>query len=72
MMIILESFKSFKYKEDDVILIHYWWDNHITPVRIVEKKGRKYKISYNVDACKIKNAPEEWIALDDIIDIYRK
>lgn len=69
MKFILE-FKSF-YNEGDIILINYWYNDMITPCRIVEKSKRSYKISHNVPNSKIRNAPDEIIKTSDIIDIAR-
>ncbi|CAG7579731.1 MAG: hypothetical protein SLAVMIC_00063 [uncultured marine phage] len=70
-MRILESFGSFKINEGDTVLIHYWWDDMITPVKIVEKKGRKFLVSHDIEGSYIKNAPDEWVKTDEIIDIKR-
>lgn len=70
-MKILESFNSFKFEEGDIVLTHYWWDDMITPVRIIEKKGRKYLASHDVEGSKIQGAPDEWLKSDEIIDIRR-
>lgn len=64
--------EKFSYNQDDLILIHYWYDNMIVPVKIVEKIGNKYKVSHNVSESKIQNAPDEIIYKHDIIDLYRK
>jgi hypothetical protein len=69
MKFILE-YKSF-YKVDDIILIEYWYNHMVTPVKILEKRGNKYLISHNVSESKIKNAPDESIKVSNIISIYR-
>ena len=70
MKFILE-FKSF-YKIDDIVLIEYWYDDIITPVRIIEKLSKvSFKVSHNVPNSKIFNAPDEVIKTTDIIDINR-
>lgn len=56
----------------DTILIEYWYkpsgkDRFITPVKIKEKKGRKYLVSHDVEKSKIKNAPDELITSNKII-----
>jgi hypothetical protein len=66
-MNFLFEFKSF-YKEGDIVLIKYWYDEILTPVRIIEKIGRRYKVSHNVPQSDIFNAPDEFIATKDIID----
>jgi hypothetical protein len=69
MNFILE-FKSF-YKSGDVVLIKYWYNRMVTPVRIVEKKGNKFLISHDVESSKIRNAPDELIKNSEIISPYR-
>jgi hypothetical protein len=70
MKFILE-FKSF-YKEGDIVLVEYWYNDVITPVRIVEKLSKvSYKVSHNVPNSKIQNAPDEVIKSTDIIDFSR-
>jgi hypothetical protein len=66
----LFEFKSF-YKPGDKILIEYWYNDMVTPCSIIEKVGRKFKVSHNVEGSKIKNAPDELITIGDIIDHYR-
>ena len=68
---ILE-YKKFGYEEGDEVLIHYWYDGRITPVVIVEKVGRRYLVSHDVEGSEIKNAPEEHIKSTEIIDKNRK
>ena len=69
MNFILE-FKSF-YKPGDLVLIKYWYNRMVTPVRIVEKKGNKFLISHDVETSKIRNAPDELIKNSEIISPYR-
>jgi hypothetical protein len=70
MKYILE-YKSY-YKLGDKVLIEYWYDSvGIVPVEIIEKKGNRYKVSYNVEGSKIKNAPDQIISGADIIDFYK-
>ena len=66
----LFEYKSF-YKPGDKIIIEYWYNHMITPVKIIEKRGRKYLISHNIEPSEIKNAPDELISSSDIIDHYR-
>ena len=67
MKFILE-FKSF-YNEGDVVLIEYWYNDMLTPVRILEKLSKvSYKVSHDVEGSKIRNAPDEIIKSSDIID----
>jgi len=71
MKYILE-YNKFGYEEGDEILINYWYDGQITPVRIVEKVGRRYLVSHNIEGSKIQNAPDELVNGTEIIDKYRK
>ncbi len=67
-MKFIVEFKSF-YNEGDIVLIEYWYNDMITPVKIVEKMSRvSYKISHNIPQSKIFNAPDEIIKSNDIID----
>jgi len=71
MKFILE-YKAF-YKEGDIILIEYWYNDIITPVRILEKISKQsFKVTHKIDESKIFNAPDEVIKTSDIIDIYKK
>jgi len=70
-MKFLLEFKSF-YNVGDVVLVEYWYNDMITPVKIVEKISKvSYKISHNVPNSEIKNAPDEIIKSSDIIDFSR-
>ena len=70
-MKFLLEFNSF-YKEGDVVLIEYWYNDMVTPVKIVEKLSKvSYKVSHNVPNSKIFNAPDEVIKSSDIIDFSR-
>ena len=69
-MKFLFEFKSY-YNIGDVILIEYWYNDIITPVKIIEKNKRTYKVSHNVPESKIFNAPDETIKSSDIIDKFR-
>lgn len=61
-----------KYKENDIVLIEYWYNEMITPVKIVKVLSKvSFEISYNVPNSKIKNAPNQVIKLNDIIDFAR-
>ena len=70
MKYILE-YKSF-FKEGDKVLIEYWYNHMVTPVKILEKNGKKYLVSHNVSESKIPNAPDELIKRSDIISIFRE
>ena len=70
-MKFLLEFKSF-YNEGDIVLIEYWYNDMITPVKIVEKVSKmSYKVSHNVPNSQIQNAPDEIIKKGDIIDKAR-
>lgn len=70
-MKFLLEYKSF-YKEGDIVLVEYWYNSMITPVKVIEKKSKKsLKVSHNIPESKIQNAPDEIIKSSDIIDIYR-
>lgn len=70
-MRFLLEFKYF-YKEGDIVLIEYWYNDMITPVKITEFiSKRKLKISHNNENSKIKNAPDEIINVSDILGMYR-
>lgn len=69
-MRFLLEYKSF-YKEGDIVLIEYWYNDIITPVKILEKKGSFCKITHNIPNSKIFNAPDETIRTSDIIDHHR-
>ncbi len=70
MRLILE-FNSFRYEVDEIVLIKYWYNDMITPVKILSKKGGYITISHNIKESKIWNAPEQRIKSNQIIDIYR-
>jgi hypothetical protein len=69
-MKFLCEFKNF-YKEGDIVLIEYWYNDMVTPVIIIEKKGNKYLVSHNVEGSKIRNAPDELLTKKDIISLQR-
>jgi hypothetical protein len=70
-MRFLLEFKSF-YKEGDTVLVEYWYNDMVTPVKILEKVSKvSYKVSHNVTDSKIPNAPDEIIKSSDIIDFSR-
>lgn len=70
-MQFIVEFKSF-YKVDDTVLIEYWYNDMITPVKIIEQLSpRTFKVSHNISESKIFNAPNEIVKSSDIIDIFR-
>ena len=51
-MKFLLEFKSF-YKEGDIVLVEYWYNDMVTPVKILEKLSKvSYKVSHNVSNSK--------------------
>lgn len=60
------------YKEGDLVLIEYWYNGMLTPVKIVEKNGSIYTISHDIKDSKINKAPNSKIKKSDIIDFYIK
>jgi hypothetical protein len=62
----LLEFKSY-YKEGDIVLIEYWYNKMITPVKIKAKQGRKFLVSHNISESKIQNAPDELLKPSQII-----
>jgi hypothetical protein len=70
MKFILE-FKSF-YDVGDTIIIEYWYNDMLTPVKIVEKISKmSFKVTHNIPESEIKCAPDEIIKSSDIIDRKR-
>jgi hypothetical protein len=70
-MKFLLEFKSF-YNVGDVVLVEYWYNDMVTPVKIIEKVSKiSYKVSHDVPNSKISNAPDEIIKSSDIIDFSR-
>ena len=58
------------YKIGDIVLIEYWYDGRIVPVRILDRVGNQYHITHKVPDSKIQNAPDEKIKSSDIIDYF--
>lgn len=71
-MRFLLEFKSYSYKKGDIVLIEYWYNDMITPVKIIDKQNRKYKVTHNIPESKIFNAPDEFIKSSDIIDYFNQ
>ena len=70
MKFILE-YKAF-YKEGDIILVEYWYNDMITPVRIIEKVSKsRFKVSHDVEGSVIRNAPDETIKTSEILDKHK-
>jgi hypothetical protein len=72
MLLSYNEFKKESFNIGDKVLIEFWYKDIITPVKILEKKGKKYLVSHNIEESKLKNAPDEWIKSIDIIDFLRK
>jgi hypothetical protein len=66
-----KKYNTKSFKEGDYVLIEYWYKDILTPVKIKEKKGRKYVITHNIEDSQIKNAPDETILKDRIVDHYK-
>ena len=70
MKFILE-YKAF-YKEGDIVLTEYWYNDMITPVRIIEKVSKsRFKVSHDVEGSAIRNAPDEVIKTSEILDKHK-
>lgn len=66
----LLEFKSY-YSEGDIVYIEYWYNGMLTPVKLIERIGRSWKVSHNNNYSEIFNAPDELIKSVDIIDYYQ-
>jgi hypothetical protein len=58
------------YKPGDLVLVEYWYNGMVTPVKILEGNKGRYLVSHDTDGSRIKNAPDEWVRSSDIIDRY--
>lgn len=58
------------FKDSDTVVIEYWYNGMLTPVKIIGKKRGRFLVSHDVDQSKIRNAPDEWVRTSDIIDKY--
>jgi hypothetical protein len=70
MKLILE-FNSFRYNVGDIVLIKYWFNDMITPVKITDKRGGYVTVSHDIKESKIFKAPDEKLKTSQIIDVYR-
>ena len=59
-----------KYEPGDKVLIEYWYNGMVTPVKVVSKGRGRYVVSHDIPESKIQNAPEETIASHEIISRY--
>ena len=64
------EYKSF-YREGDTVLIEYWYNQMITPVTIIERKGNKFLVTHKNNFSEIKNAPDEMITSSEILDHFK-
>jgi hypothetical protein len=71
MKYLIERINFNDYQVGDKVIIHYWYNNDICPVKIIEKRGHKYLVSHNIPESEIKNAPDELLTINDIISLYR-
>lgn len=70
-MKFLFEFNSF-YDIGDVVLIEYWYNDMLVPVKVVEIISKnKLKVTHNIPQSKIPNAPDEIIKTSDILDKYK-
>jgi hypothetical protein len=69
-MKFLLEFKEY-YNVDDIVLIEYWFNGMIVPVKIIEKNKRSFKVTHKIPESKIFNAPDELIKSSDIIDHFK-
>jgi hypothetical protein len=70
-MKFLLEFNSF-YNIDDIVLIEYWYNDMLVPVKVVEIISKnKLKVTHNIPQSKIPNAPDEIIKTSDILDKYK-
>jgi hypothetical protein len=71
-MRFLLEYKAF-YQEGDIVILEYWYNDMIVPVKIIEKISKsRFKVSYDVEGSDIRNAPDEVIKSSDILDKYKK
>jgi hypothetical protein len=59
------------YNIGDIVIIEWWYNRMITPVKIIDVVGRKYKVSHNIEESKIFNAPDELISSKEVIDYFK-
>lgn len=53
----------------DKVLIEYWYNDMITPVVIKERKGNRFLVTHDVDGSDIRNAPDEYIPIKEVIPL---
>ena len=62
--------KKRSFNKGDVVLIEYWYKDILTPVKIIEKIKRKYRVTHSIDESEIFNAPEQLVSKQEIVDFY--
>lgn len=67
-----KKYKSNSFKVGDYVLIEYWYRDFLTPVKLIDKHGRKYTASHNISESEIQNAPDVIITRDMIVDHFRE
>tara|TARA_R110000772_G_scaffold66676_3_gene148353 strand:+ start:2770 stop:3984 length:1215 start_codon:yes stop_codon:yes gene_type:complete len=67
-----KKYKSNSYKVNDYVLLEYWHREFLTPVKLIDKHGRKFTASHDIEESEIQNAPDEIITRDMIVDHFRE
>lgn len=65
-----KKYNTKKFEVGDYVLIEYWYKDIITPVKLIEKNGRKFIGSHDIEESEIRNAPNEELTKDMIIDHF--
>lgn len=65
------EYSNFKLDSGETVLIHYWYSGMLTPVKILEKVGRRLLVTHNIKGSEIQNAPDEYIKSTEIVDKHR-
>lgn len=63
--------KNYNYRVGDLVLIHYWYNDMLTPVKILEKSKGELLVSHNLKESNIYNAPNEKINISEVVDYFR-
>lgn len=67
-----KKYNTKTFKVDDYVLMEYWYNDILTPVKIIDKTGRTYLVSHNIEESEIQNAPDEKITKERIVDHFRE
>lgn len=67
-----KKYNTKSFKVGDYVLIEYWYKDFLTPVKLIDKHGRKFTATHNIEESEIKNAPDEIITKDMIVDHFRQ